>query len=204
MRHGKRRTRFGRQPSHRLATLKSIARSVIIHQAIKTTHVKAKEARRVVDSLITTAKEDTLAARRKAFSVLGSRTLVAKLFKEVAPLFANRKGGYTRIIPYSFRKGDGATLVFLELTEKKPEEKPTKKSAKDKKELKVTQKKQPDKKTPPKAQPKVAPAIKPAVKEEKTVEAVKREKAKDEMKKITKQKGFLKKMGGFFRRKSNM
>lgn len=188
MRHGKRRTRFGRQPSHRLATLKSIARSVIIHQGIKTTHVKAKEARRVVEDLITTAKKDTLAARRKAFSILGSRDLVAKLFKEVAPLFASRKGGYTRIIPYSFRKGDGATLVFLELTEKKPEEKPIKKSAK----------------AAPKAGPKAPPATKPAIKEEKTVQDVKKEKARDEMKKITKQKGFLKKMGGFFRRKSNM
>ncbi|MFH1380726.1 MAG: 50S ribosomal protein L17, partial [Candidatus Omnitrophota bacterium] len=111
MRHRKRRTKFGRQSSHRKATLKSLAISVFLHQRIKTTHTKAKEARRVVESLITMAKTNSIAARRNVFSVLGDETLVKKLFTEIAPLFSKRKGGYTRIIPYNFRKGDGASMV---------------------------------------------------------------------------------------------
>jgi len=199
MRHGKRRTRFGRQRNHRIATLKSIAKSVIVHQSIRTTHVKAKEARRVVEGLISTAKKDTLDARRQAYSLLGDRSVVLKLFKEVMPLFATRQSGFTRIIHHNFRKGDGASMVILELTEKKPEEKkkPIKKADKAKKEV-------PAKKEEPKAQPKPAPEVKPQVKEEKTTEEVKKERAKDEQKKMIKQKGFLKKMGGFFRRKTNM
>jgi len=199
MRHGKRRTRFGRQPTHRIATLKSLAKAVFLHQRIKTTRTKAKEASRLVEQLIGVAKENSLAARRKAFSVLGDDILVRKLFGEIAPLFSGRKGGYTRIIPFNFRKGDGASVVFLELTEKKIEEKkkPTKKEAKTVKK--------PQKPAPAKGErPKAAPEVKPAVKEEKTVENVKKEKAKREDRKIEKQKGFLKKVRGFFRRKTNM
>jgi len=199
MRHGKKRTRFGRQSTHRIATLKSLARAVFLHQRIKTTRTKAKEASRLVEQLIGVAKENSLAARRKAFSVLGDDILVRKLFGEIAPLFSGRKGGYTRIIPFNFRKGDGASVVFLELTEKKIEEKkkPTKKEAKTVKK--------PQKPAPAKGErPKAAPEVKPAVKEEKTVENVKKEKAKREDRKIEKQKGFLKKVRGFFRRKTNM
>jgi large subunit ribosomal protein L17 len=198
MRHGKRRTRFGAQSGRRVATLRNLARSVITHQTIKTTHTKAKEARRVVENLITIAKEDSVAARRRALRVLGDRTLVSKLFKEVAPLFSQRKGGYTRIIPFRIRKGDGANMVFLELTEKKPEEKP-KRPRKERAE-------KPAKKEPAKPLPKTkaAPLIKPALKEEKTVEEAKKEKAKDELRKLGKQKGFLRKVGRFFRRRTNM
>ncbi|OGW75183.1 MAG: 50S ribosomal protein L17 [Omnitrophica bacterium RBG_13_46_9] len=198
MRHGKRRTRFGRQHSHRIATLRNLARAVFLHQRIKTTHTKAKEAGRVVEKLITIAKKDSLAARRRAFAALGEKALVTKLFKEIAPLFKERKGGYTRIIPFNFRKGDGASIVFLELTEKKPEEK-----SKPEKKKKTTEKAaaiKEAKKEPPKA----APELAPEVKEEKTVEEVKKEKAKDEIKKIKDQKGFLRKVHGFFRRKTNM
>jgi len=202
MRHGKKRTRFGRQSAHRIATLKSLARAVFLHQRIKTTHTKAREASRLVEKLITLAKKDSLSARRRVFSVLGDDILVKKLFAEIVPLFAGRKSGYTRIIPFNFRKGDGASVVFLELTEKKPEKK--------KAHVKKTSK--PAKKTekPRKAasakdeRPKAAPAVAPKVKEEKTVEEIKREKAKREDKKIEKQKGFLKKVHGFFRRKTNM
>lgn len=190
MRHGKRRTKFSRRHKYRIATLKALAKAVLLHQCIKTTRVKAKEASRVVDKLITVAKDDSLHARRKAYSFLGDRTLVSKLFKETAPLFVNKKGGYTRIIPFNFRKGDGANMVFLELTEKKPEEK-----------AKVVKKAS---KEAPKAPLKPAPEAKQQVKEEKTVEDVRKEKARDEQKKMIKQKGFLKKMGGFFRRKTNM
>lgn len=198
MRHRKRRTRFGRQSSHRQATLKNMAGSLLLKQRIKTTHTKAKEARRVVEGLITTAKKDSIAARRKAFSILGDKTLVSMLFREIAPLFTKRQSGFTRIIPYNFRKGDGASIVFLELTEKKPEEKikVAKKAAKEKKVEKAK---------PVKAErPKAAPRVKPEVKEERVAGEVRKEKAKKEDKKIEKQKGFLKKMHGFFRRKTNM
>ncbi|UCD55176.1 MAG: 50S ribosomal protein L17 [Candidatus Omnitrophota bacterium] len=196
MRHRKRRTRFGRQHSHRIATLKGLTRSVILHQRIKTTHTKAKEARRVIERLITTAKADSLAARRKAFAILGDRTLVSKLFKEIVPLFKDRQSGYTRIIPFNFRKGDGASVVFLELTEKKPEAKL--KPARETKKMRAPVKPKEAKR------PKAAPEIAPKVKEEKTVEEVKKERAKVETRKIEKQKGFLKKVHGFFRRKTNM
>ena len=200
MRHRKRRTRFGRQPVHRAATLKALARAVFLHQCIKTTRVKAKEARRLVEKLITVAKEDTLSARRKAISILGDSVLVSKLFKEIAPLFAKRKSGYTRIIPFGFRIGDGADMVFLELTEKKPEEKPLKKARKAER---ATTTKAVKKEVPP-ARPKAAPELKREVKEEKTVEEIKRTKAKDETRKLEKQKTFLKKVRGFFRRRTNM
>ena len=163
----------------------------------------AKEARRVVDKLVTVAKKDSLAARRRAFAILGDKTLVSKLFKEIAPLFKARAGGYTRRIPFNFRKGDGASIVFLELTEKLPVEKP--KPAK-KEEKDVTPKRTPAKtgKKEEKTRPKAAPEIAPRVKEEKAVEEIKKEKARDEFKKVIKQKGFLKKVKGFFRRKTNM
>ena len=198
MRHRKKRTRFGRQHSHRIAALKGLTRSIILHQRIKTTHTKAKEAKKLIEPLITTAKTDSVAARRKAFAILGDRTLVSKLFKEIAPLFKNRQGGYTRIIPFNFRKGDGASIVFLELTEKKPEAEP--KPAKEAKRQRIPVEPKEVKKEIPKA----APEITPKVKEERTIEEVKKEKAKVETRKIEKQKDFLKKVRGFFRRKTNM
>ena len=95
---------------------------------------RAKEVRRLAERLITLAKTDTVNARRKAYVVLADRDLVGKLFKEVVPLFKNRTSGYTRIIPLGFRRGDGAQLCFLELTEKKMVEKlPKKKKAKEEK-----------------------------------------------------------------------
>ena len=203
MRHGKRRTRFGRQQSHRIATLRSLAKSVLIHQRIKTTHTKAREARRVVEKIITTAKKNTLAARRTAFAVLGDRALVTKLFKEIVPLFAKRHGGYTRIIPFNFRKGDGASMVFLELTEKKVEVKPVKPAKKVDTKAKPIKAKE-VKKEAKAEHPKVAPEIKQKIKEEKTVEDVKKTKAWDETRKMEQQKGFMKKVKGFFRRRTNM
>lgn len=204
MRHGKRRTRFGRQQSHRKATLKALARSVLLHERIKTTHTKAREARRFVDKIITVAKIDSLAARKKAYAILGDRDLVVKLFKEIVPLFAKRNGGYTRIIPFDFRKGDGASMVFLELTEKKPRELPKKPQAKDKVVKTAAKPKEIKPKAEKGAVPKAAPAISPKVKEEKAVEDVRKEKAKRERRKLEKQKGFFKQVKGFFRRKTNM
>ncbi|MFH1594432.1 MAG: 50S ribosomal protein L17 [Candidatus Omnitrophota bacterium] len=207
MRHGKRRTRFGRQKSHRAATLRNMAKSVLLHSRIKTTHVKAKEARRVVEKLITIAKTNSVAARRRAYAVLGERELVSLLFGQIAPLFRSRNGGYTRIIPFNFRKGDGATTVFLELTEKKEETK-TKVVKKIKKAEKAAVKpnevKKEAAKIPEKKVEKATPAIDLADIEEKAVERPKKEKAREETRKMEKQKGFLRKMKGFFRRKTNM
>ncbi len=203
MRHGKKRTRFGRQSAHRAATLKSLARAVFLHQRIKTTRTKAKEASRLIENLITIAKKNSLAARRKVFSVLGDDALVKKLFGEIIPLFSARKSGYTRIIPFNFRKGDGASVVFLELTEKKPEIK--KKSVRKAGKTAAKKSVKPEKTAPAKIErPKAAPEVEPKVKEKKAVEDVKKEKAKREDEKVEKQKGFLKKVRGFFRRKTNM
>ena len=198
MRHRKRRTRLGRQSAHRIASLANIAKSVLERQRIKTTHAKAKEGRRLVEKLITIAKDDSLAARRRAFRVLRDKTLVRKLFKEIVPLFKDRSSGYTRIIPFNFRKGDGASIVFLELTEKKIENKPkTVKKAKKGKEITSLAGAKPGKLQ-------AAPVISEEAKEERPVEDVKKEKVKKEVRKIEKQKGIFKKMKGFFRRKANM
>jgi len=199
MRHRKKRTRFGRQSSHRKSTLKALARAVFLHQRIKTTRTKAKEASRLVEHLITIAKNDSVASRRKVFSVLGEDILVRKLFKEIVPLFSERQSGYTRLIHFNFRKGDGANIVFLELTEKKPEEK--RKAAKKGEKPERPRKAKPAKQS---EHPKAAPEVAPKIKEEKSIEWVKKEKAKRESRKIEKQKGFLKKVHGFFHRKTNM
>ena len=202
MRHRKIRTRLSRQSAHRVATLRGLASAVLTRERIKTTHVKAKEAKKLIAYLITVARTDTVQARRKAFGVLRDRSLVMKLFRDVAPLFKNRTSGFTRIIPYNFRKGDGANMVFLELTERKPVEKttPAKKPKKTLRPETGPVKPREPKKEPPKA----APKVEPKVREEKAVEEVKKEKAREETKKIEKQKGFLKKVKGFFRRRTNM
>jgi len=203
MRHRKLRTKFGRQQGHRKETLRSMAKAVLIHQRIRTTRVRAKVAKIIVERLITASREDTLATRRKIFSFLRDKALVSKLFKEIAPRFSGIKGGYTRIIPFDFRKGDGANMVFLELTKKSEVVKP-------KKEKKTTKAQKPELKKPEPEKPKAkvpshaAPEIAPKVKEERTVEDIKREKARDEMRKVQDKKGFLKQVKGFFRRRTNM
>ncbi|MBF0511484.1 MAG: 50S ribosomal protein L17 [Candidatus Omnitrophica bacterium] len=98
-----------------------MARAVLTRERICTTMAKAKEARKFIDRLITLGKKDTLAARRRAFSILCDHKMVSKLFSETSPRFKSRQGGYTRIIPYINRGGDSAALAFLELTEKSRE-----------------------------------------------------------------------------------
>lgn len=130
MRHKIAGNRLGRFTSWRKATIRDIAKATLIHQRICTTGPRAKEARKLVERLITLGKSDTLAARRKAFSILCDHQLVSSLFTRIAGRFKARVGGYTRIIPLSaLRRGDNASLVYLELTEKeiiepkKPQEK---------------------------------------------------------------------------------
>jgi len=134
MRHHRRTARLGRNFSERRALLENLVGSLLSHQEIKTTLPKAKAAKRLADHVITLGKNDTLASRRQVFSYLQDHQLTSKLFKEVAPRFKERKGGYTRILQLQRRKGDGAQLALLELTEKeivvKEQKKPKKKGAK--------------------------------------------------------------------------
>lgn len=129
MRHGKKRLQLSRFTSWHDATLKSLARNVIIHQSIKTSITRAKAARPLVEKLISLAKANTLAAKRQAFKILGDHKLVSLLFSDIGPLSAKRNGGYTRIISLVKRRGDNAQIVIFELTDKKIKEiKKTKKS----------------------------------------------------------------------------
>jgi len=124
MRHLKRGRKLGRTSSHRIALLRSLAAALLEHEAITTTIPKAKEARRFVERLITQAKQGTLAARRRVASRLQNESLVKKLFEDIAPRFAQRPGGYTRIVKLArFRVGDAGQLCRLELVEKKEKEK---------------------------------------------------------------------------------
>ncbi|MDP8265082.1 MAG: 50S ribosomal protein L17 [Candidatus Aceula lacicola] len=119
MRHGKSGKTFGRNSALRKATVRDIAKATLFKGRIITTLVKAKESRKLVEKLITLGKKETLAAKRNAYAVLCNHRLVSKLFGEIAPLFNKRQGGYTRIIRLAQnRRGDNATLVILELTEK--------------------------------------------------------------------------------------
>ncbi|MDP2942000.1 MAG: 50S ribosomal protein L17 [Candidatus Omnitrophota bacterium] len=119
MRHRKGYKRLDRNKPERDSLMRNLVRGLFISQSIKTTIVKAKEARKLAEKLITVAKKDDLHSRRKVFAVLRDEDLTAKLFKEIAPLFKGRNGGYTRIIQFGMRRGDNAQLVILELTEKK-------------------------------------------------------------------------------------
>lgn len=118
MRHAKAGNRLSRNQSLRKATLRDLAKAALLQERICTTRAKAKEARKLIDKLITLGKKDTLAARRRAFAILCDHNIVSRLFSHTAPRFKARKGGYTRIISYTQRGGDNAALAFLELTEK--------------------------------------------------------------------------------------
>jgi len=127
MRHRKTRSLQNRNTSWRRATLKSLARNLLLHQRIKTTVQKAKAARPLIERLISLAKENVLSGKREAFSILGDHALVHLLFTEIGPRFSKRVGGYTRIIRLGLRRGDSASLALLELTEIKKVEKKHKK-----------------------------------------------------------------------------
>lgn len=115
-RHGLRK--LNRTSSHRLAMFRNMAVSLITHEAIKTTLPKAKELRRIVEPLITLAKEPTVANRRLAFARLRDRDAVVKLFNEIGPRYQARPGGYTRVLKMGFRQGDNAPMAFMELVDR--------------------------------------------------------------------------------------
>ena len=142
MRHQRRRGRLGLVQEHRRALLRNLARGLIVHQRIITTHGRAKETSRFVDQLITIAKVKSLHARRHLIQKLGSGSelLAKKMIETVAPKFSDRAGGYTRVLRYKDRAGDGASLALLEFSvpveviEKKPKKKKEPKpAAKEKK-----------------------------------------------------------------------
>ena len=118
MRHRNGLRKLNRTSEHRAAMLRNMAVSLLRHEAIKTTVPKAKELRRVVEPLITLAKEATVANRRLAFARLRDRDVVTKLFNELGPRFATRPGGYTRILKMGFRVGDNAPMAYVELVDR--------------------------------------------------------------------------------------
>lgn len=203
MRHGNRKGRLSRGISWRKATLKSMTNDLLTYQRIETTVAKAKALRMFVEPLITLAKNnpDSVSARRQAFSKLCNRKVVTGLFNEIGPLYKEIPGGYTRIMPLGNRRGDGAQMVIMELT---------KKTISDEDLLGITKEKQKVKRTKAKEEVKAkdaenakgkahsAPEVDIAKKEERAVEDIKKEKAKNEQKKITKKGGFFKR----FQRKS--
>lgn len=117
MRHRKYTFKIGRNPGHRNSTMANLACSLFEYGQIKTTVPKAKELRRLADKMITLGKKGTLHARRRALSKLRQRDIVNILFDDIAPEYADREGGYTRIIRLGQRRGDGAELCLIELVE---------------------------------------------------------------------------------------
>lgn len=118
MRHRKSGRRLGRNSSHRKAMFRNMAASMLRHETIRTTLPKAKELRRVVEPLITLAKEDSVANRRVAFNRLRDKEVVGKLFTDLGPRFKDRPGGYLRILKTGPRPGDSAPMAIILLTEK--------------------------------------------------------------------------------------
>ena len=118
MRHRKSGRKLSRTSSHRKAMFYNMCKSLIEHGVIKTTLPKAKELRRYLEPLITLAKEDSVANRRRAFAKLGDKKSVGKLFSEVGPQNKARPGGYMRVLKCGFRKGDCAPIALVELVER--------------------------------------------------------------------------------------
>ncbi|SET50134.1 LSU ribosomal protein L17P [Nitrosomonas marina] len=125
MRHHNAYRKLNRTSSHRNAMFRNMTNSLLQHEIIKTTLPKAKELRSFAEPLITLGKESNLNNKRKAFSKLRNRDIVTKLFDEIGPRYAQRPGGYIRILKYGFRKGDNAPMALVELVDRpvvEPEE----------------------------------------------------------------------------------
>mgnify|MGYP001476626003 CR=1 FL=1 len=118
MRHRKSGTNLGRESSHRAAMMKNMSSSLFKHELIRTTLPKAKELRRVAEPLITLAKTDSVANRRLAFARLRDKEAVGKLFGELGKRYAQRPGGYLRILKCGFRPGDNAPMAYVELVDR--------------------------------------------------------------------------------------
>lgn len=118
MHHRQGLRKLNRTSSHRLAMFRNMSVSLIQHEAIKTTLPKAKELRRIIEPLITLAKENSVANQRLAFARLRDRAAVAKLFNELGPRFKERPGGYTRVLKMGFRQGDNAPMAYMEFVDR--------------------------------------------------------------------------------------
>ncbi|MCB5261023.1 MAG: 50S ribosomal protein L17 [Candidatus Cloacimonetes bacterium] len=117
MRHRVEGRKFGRETDARRLMMRNLVKSMLEYGQINTTLAKAKEMRRFVERVVTYGKNNTVHSRRLAYSVLGDRDLVKKLFDEIAPAFANRNGGYTRVIKAGFRRGDNAPMAIIQFVE---------------------------------------------------------------------------------------
>jgi len=144
MKHKKKGTHLGRTTSHKKALMRNMVASLIEHKSIKTTHAKAREARRYAEKLITYAKKGSLHHRRLAFKFLQNKEAVKVLFDVLGPNYEKRQGGYTRIIKLGFRQGDAAAISVLEFvditttaTKKPKEEKKTSEVKKEKEEKSI-------------------------------------------------------------------
>jgi large subunit ribosomal protein L17 len=124
VRHRRAGRKLGRDSAHRKALYANLAGALIEHGRIRTTEAKAKEVRPIVEQMITLGKRGDVAAQRQAVAFLRSKSLAHKLFAEVAPRFADRPGGYTRVIKLGPRQGDAAHMAYLELVDYVPERGP--------------------------------------------------------------------------------
>jgi large subunit ribosomal protein L17 len=122
MRHRVAGVKLGRTPAHRRALFRNLVTALLEHEAIRTTDAKAKELRRWGDQMITLGKQGTLHARRRAAVVVQRASVLKKLFDEIAPRYAERHGGYTRVVKLGHRVGDAAHLSVVELVERKGSE----------------------------------------------------------------------------------
>lgn len=123
MRHRRARQKLGLSTSHREAMLRNMVTSVLEHEQIVTTDARAKAVRSLVDKMITLGKRGDLHARRQALAFVRSETVTMKLFDQIAPRFAEREGGYCRVVKKGFRPGDSAAMSVVELIDRTPQAK---------------------------------------------------------------------------------
>lgn len=207
MRHRKQRSKLSMQTARRDATVRNMVKSLIQYQRIEMTLGRAKVVKRLADNVMHMTKTDSVVSRRKAYDLLQDRDLVMKLFKEIGPLFKNRSSGYTRILTIGTRKGDGAQMALLELTDRAVIEKLSKKTKKEKEDVKADKSeavdegikhekkdaKHDESKTKHISKAKLTPE------EEKS-----REKVRSEEKKMSDNKqGFMKNIRGLFRKRGD-
>ena len=132
MRHRVDTRKFGRTSAHRLAMFRNLVTSLLEHEQVETTHAKARELRRIADRMITLGKKGDLHARRRALRIVRTKEATAKLFGELADRYADRAGGYTRVMKSRRRVGDAAEMAIVQLVEPEADSAPRKKSSRKK------------------------------------------------------------------------
>ena len=175
MRHQNIGRQLSRNSSHRAALMRNMAAALLRYETIRTTVPKAKELRRVIEPLITLAKQDTVAKRRLAFARLRDSDVVAKLFSDIGPHYQSRPGGYTRILKHGLRAGDKAPMAVMQLVDREavdqPAEAPVEKKAKAKAKAKAEKPAKVAKKSEKKAEKAKAEPAKKAKAEKKPAKA---------------------------------